>query len=197
DMVTRSTSAGAMMTHLPINGGDNMQFTIEREFGKAIRTALERRGWTQQKLANQIPCQRSLVSQWINGYRQPNREHVLRMIHLFDDVEFNFAVARWSTGGHIGHRFDGVQGGRAGAAMCMDREVRDLRGVIEDATDILLMEPTEYTQAQMIEAWVDLKEAHVAIGELMRRIATEHRLSARQLHTAFVEAVRGKGYTRR
>lgn len=174
-----------------------MQFTIEREFGKAIRTALERRGWTQQKLANQIPCQRSLVSQWINGYRQPNREHVLRMIHLFDDVEFNFAVARWATGGHIGHRFDGVQGGRAGAAMCMEREVRDLKSVIEDATDILLMEPTECTRDQMIGAWVDLKEAHVAIGELMRRIATDHNLSARRLHSAFVEAVRSKGYTRR
>lgn len=171
-----------------------MQFAIEREFGRAIRTAIERKGWTQQQLAVRIPCQRSLVSQWVNGYRQPTRDHVLRMIELFDDIDFTFAVARWATGGQLGHRFDGVQGGRAGAAICMEQEVRDLQRVIDEAAHILLMEPTEHTQDKMVEAWVDLKEAHVAIGELMRRIATEHRLSARRLQAAFVEAARRKGY---
>lgn len=170
---------------------------IDYGFGEAIREAMARKGWTQRELARQIPCDRSLVSQWINGHRRPDMESVRAMTGLFNDVDFNFAVARWSTGGLVGNVFDGVAGGRAVAKMCLDREVQEMQEAIAQASATLLRDPDDNDAPDVIHAWINLKELHVAAAEMMRRLAQEYGLGARDLHRAFDERVRGKGYVSR
>lgn len=162
--------------------------------GPAVLKALQRKGWTQVQLARRIPCDKSVISQWIRGHRPISIHHAQRMVELFDDVEFSFAVAEWATFGQVGTLFGGIQGGRAGAAMSVQREMHELRDALEDGIEAILQPGTDKTKVTAINTCVNLSELMSVCAELLRRISGEYGFGAHEVQNAFRPRVRDKGY---
>lgn len=66
---------------------------METGLGALIRTARQRRGWTQEQLAEKIGVQKSYVSQWETGARKWPQEHVRAIAFYLGLSQVEMAVA--------------------------------------------------------------------------------------------------------
>jgi transcriptional regulator with XRE-family HTH domain len=57
---------------------------IQPALGQAIRALRKRRKWTQQDLANQLGCQRVLITQYEMGRVTPPLNTACRLAEIFD-----------------------------------------------------------------------------------------------------------------
>lgn len=49
-----------------------------------IRDALACKGWTQKRLANETGCTESAVSRYLNGYRKPRIDMLIKICEALD-----------------------------------------------------------------------------------------------------------------
>jgi transcriptional regulator with XRE-family HTH domain len=66
---------------------------METGLGTLIRTARQRRGWTQEQLADRIGVQKSYVSQWETGARKWPQEYIRPIADLLGLSQVDMAVA--------------------------------------------------------------------------------------------------------
>lgn len=66
---------------------------METGLGALIRSARQRRGWTQEQLAEKIGVQKSYVSQWETGARKWPQEHVRAIAFHLGLSQVDMAVA--------------------------------------------------------------------------------------------------------
>lgn len=52
-------------------------------FGEKLQLLRKGRGWSQERLAEEIPISRQAVSKWESGAAMPDTENVLRISQLF------------------------------------------------------------------------------------------------------------------
>lgn len=67
--------------------------TMENGLGALIRSARQRRGWTQEQLADRIGVQKSYVSQWETGARKWPQEHIRAIAEHLGLSQVDMAVA--------------------------------------------------------------------------------------------------------
>lgn len=150
----------------------------DQEFGTEIKAARERKGWLQKDLGRRIHRTAPYTCSMEKGHTPPTRDDVRVMNRVFDDWAFLLAVTRYHTEDIVGTRFEALDGGRAGALICMTGEFAELQKLIAEAQVLFMRQPDQGNRAMAEEIAVNLLEARGSINEMMVRICGDYQLSA-------------------
>ena len=85
---------------------------------KAIRTAREKRGWTQADLAAQLHVTQGTISFWENGIEAPALDHQIGLIELMPEILSALAAAELALLDRIQALERVVFNGRCSCAGC-------------------------------------------------------------------------------
>lgn len=173
-----------------------MPAMTDREFGQALAAAIARKGWTNREFARRMPIDSTLVSKWIHGPKQMTRQQVQRAVLVLDDLGFSFAAARYVAGGVLGMTLDAVEGGRAGATLCVGKEMRELAAALDAAHEIVITPPYEHEREQALDVTLNLLELVAACKEMAARMCEDYRFPASLIAAELAPRLREQGYVR-
>lgn len=164
--------------------------------GEAIRLVRHRKGWTQGQLAARIPTHPRNVGHWENGTngRCPDLAALIRMVSLFDDVEFTLAVVRHVTGGLFGSVAPGVCGIRTAAAIAMSVELEELRADLARVKSDLLKDPLLARRETLESVFSNILDVQMVCNQLLIELSRDYGLSLREMQRHHLEEMQAKGY---
>lgn len=171
-----------------------MPMMTDLELGQELAAALVRRQWTNREFARRMPVDETLVSKWIHGTKQMTRHQLQRAVAVLDDFGFCMAVARYTSGGVLGITLDAVDGGRAGAALCVGKEIREAEATLAAAHLMLIAQPDEHNRPQAFDVARALLELASACKETVARICHSHRIAPSELASAIWASMQEQRY---
>lgn len=174
-----------------------MPMMTDVELGQELAAAIARRRWTNREFARQMPVDSTLVSKWIHGAKPMTRHQLQRAVMVLDDFTFCLAVARYASGGVLGVTLDAVDGGRAGAALCVAKEIAEAQATLAAAHAILIAPPDDNMRESAIDVALALLELSSACKETIARLCQSYGLGASEMAFALAARLREQGYVTR